>query len=110
MSLKEIAVNYFTTFSNKDLPNLKPLFAENIHLRDWEIEAKGIENVLKANQNIFDKVNKIKVDPINIYEDTSTLICELIITINDSEILQVVDIIEFNQSGKIQSIKAYKGN
>ena len=50
--LKEIALSYFRDFSNKDIASLKGFFANDIVLRDWEIEAEGIEAVIEANKNI----------------------------------------------------------
>ena len=44
MKLKEIALSYFRDFSNKDIASLRGFFANDIVLRDWEIEAEGIES------------------------------------------------------------------
>ncbi len=110
MKLKEIALKYFKDFSNKDPISLKKVFANDIFLRDWEIEAKGIDAVIKANVNIFKNVNSIFVEPQNLYQEGNIVIGELKITINNSEILYVVDLIEFNKEKKIKRIFAYKGN
>tara|TARA_Y100001978_G_C23503157_1_gene341963 strand:- start:69 stop:401 length:333 start_codon:yes stop_codon:yes gene_type:complete len=110
MTLKEITLKYFNDFSNKDISSLKKVFANDIVLRDWEIEAKGIDAVIKANQNIFDNVISIVVDPQNLYQEANIVIGELKILINDSEIIYVVDLLEFNKDNKIKRIFAYKGN
>ena len=86
------------------------MFAENVFLRDWEISAKGKSEVLAANQKIFDSVESICVSPIEMYEQGDTVVAELEILVDGKIIELVVDIIEFNESGKITSIKAYKGN
>tara|TARA_Y100000768_G_C23747270_1_gene572174 strand:- start:374 stop:727 length:354 start_codon:yes stop_codon:yes gene_type:complete len=110
MSNIDKSKNYFEIFSKKDLSGLKKMFSKNIQLKDWEIEAKGIEKVLKANKNIFDSVNTIQVTPLKIYVHKNIVIAQLIIEINKNEdLLHVVDIIEFDKSGKILSIRAYKG-
>ena len=110
MTLKDITLKYFKDFSSKDISSLKEVFANDIVLRDWEIEAKGIDSVIKANQNIFDNVISIFVDPQNLYQEENIVIGELKIVINDSEIIYVVDLIEFNEDNKIKRIFAYKGN
>ena len=110
MTLKELTLKYFKDFSSKDISSLKEVFANDIVLRDWEIEAKGIDSVIKANQNIFDNVISIFVDPQNLYQEENIVIGELKIVINDSEIIYVVDLIEFNEDNKIKRIFAYKGN
>ena len=110
MSLKEIVLEYFKDFSNKNIPSLKAVFADEIILRDWEIEVKGINNVIDANKNIFNNVKSILVEPINLYQDRNTVVGEIKIIINNTEILYVVDVIEFNEENKIKRIFAYKGN
>ena len=91
------------------MKTLQSYFAQDISLRDWEINEQGINNVVQANTTIFNNVDSIKVKPKNIFESGSIIIAELVITINDSESLLVVDIIEFNENGLINAIRAYKG-
>tara|TARA_A100001388_G_C28713051_1_gene472296 strand:- start:161 stop:493 length:333 start_codon:yes stop_codon:yes gene_type:complete len=107
--LKEIAVKYFKTFSSKDLEGLELLFDNDISLTDWEIKAKGKKEVIKANSRIFDSVDTIQVNPIEIIEIRNKVIAELSILINRNEEINVVDIIKFNKYNKIISIRAFKG-
>ena len=110
MSLKEICRNYFETFSNQDLAGLGKLFADNISLRDWEIQANGKQEVLDANQKIFNGVDNIQVNPLRLYEDGNIVIAELKINTNvGKEMLLVVDVIAFDNEKKITAIRAYKG-
>ena len=108
MELKEIAKKYFKFFSSKDIQNLKNLFAKNISLKDWEIEANGINNVVKANENIFNSVDSIIITPKNIYQDNFVLICIIEILINNTEKLNVIDILKFNENKEIEEISAFK--
>ena len=110
MSLIEISKQYFITFSNKDLFGLEKMFSKEVSLRDWEIEAKGIKEVLRANKDIFENVESIQVNPLKIYNDGNTIVAELEIDINDGlESLLVVDIIKFDSEKNIHEIRAYKG-
>jgi len=109
MDLKEIARNYFSAFSNKDLQSLKSFFSQSVTLRDWEIEANGLKDVIEANKKIFDSVVSIEVCPNNIYADGSVIIGEIEILINGEKRIDVVDIIVFDNDRKIKSIKAFKG-
>ena len=84
------------------------MFDDNVTLRDWDIDKKGIESVLKANLNIFQNVKTINVIPQNIISENNFVFAELKVVVNDDE-LKVVDLIEFNKKGKIISIKAFKG-
>ena len=107
-NIKDTALSYFKTFSEKNIDGLREMFDNNVTLRDWDIDKKGIENVLKANSNIFQNVKTINVIPQNIISENNFVFAELKIVVNDDE-LKVVDLIEFNKKGKIISIKAFKG-
>jgi hypothetical protein len=107
--MKEIVEKYFKLFSEKDLGALDPLFDERATLRDWEIEAEGKSDVFAAMKNIFDSVESIRVDPLRTYVWEKTAVAELDITVNNTEKLAVVDIIDFTDEGKIIGIRAFKG-
>tara|TARA_Y100000593_G_scaffold93070_1_gene186625 strand:+ start:249 stop:593 length:345 start_codon:yes stop_codon:yes gene_type:complete len=113
VDLIDRALTYFKTFSNKDSEGLRSMFAENVYLRDWEILANGIDEVVDANQNIFDSVDTIVVTPIRVWDflshEDNVIVAELEIVVNDEETLLVTDILEFNDDGKINSVRAYKG-
>ena len=108
-NIKDFAQSYFKIFSEKNINGLREMFDDNVTLRDWEIDKQGIENVLKANLNIFQNVKTIKVIPQNIVSENNFVFADLKIIVNGDEELKVVDIIEFNKKGKIISIKAFKG-
>ena len=107
-NIKDTALSYFKTFSEKNIDGLREMFDDNVTLRDWDIDEKGIESVLKANLNIFQNVKTINAIPQNIISKNNFVFAELKIVVNDNE-LKVVDLIEFNKKGKIISIKAFKG-
>ena len=109
MKLKELILKYITAFNNQDLSGLRLLFNENIHLKDWEVNENGIENVIKANQKIFDSAPNLNVKIHNQYFFEKTAICVLKIKINDQTFIDVVDIIKVDDNYKIISITAYKG-
>ena len=109
MNIKEKSLAYFKCFSDKNLEELENFFSDDIYLRDWDIEEKGIKKVLEANKKIFDNVENINVKPLYIYEQKNFIIAELEILVNGIDKLLVVDIIRFNESLMIDSIKAFKG-
>mgnify|MGYP001347005576 FL=1 len=108
-NIKDTALSYFKTFSEKNIDGLREMFDDKVTLRDWDIDKKGIEIVLKANLNIFQNVKTINAIPQNIVSENNFVFAELKIVVNDDEELKVVDLIEFNKKGKIISIKAFKG-
>ena len=109
MDLKSLCLEYFETFSRKDLDGLEVMFTGDVTLRDWEISATGIDEVLAANKKIFDSVEYIHVMPLHLYQDGNTVAAELSIVVSGAVHLSVVDIITFNDAGKIVSVRAYKG-
>ena len=113
VDLVDTALTYFKTFSNKDSEGLRSMFADNVYLRDWEILANGIDEVVAANQGIFDNVETIVVTPIRVwdflYHEDNVVVAELEIVINGEETELVTDILEFDNDNKIKAIRAYKG-
>lgn len=108
-TLIEITKQYFNIFSNKDLSGLENMFSKDIGLKDWDTNVRGLENVLKVNKDIFESLEKIEINPLNIFNDGNTVIAELDIDINNGqESLLILDVIEFDSENKIIEIRAYK--
>ena len=105
--MMEIANQYFTAWNNHDLNALRNLFNENIVLQDWDIHEIGIENVLKANSNIFNTVPLIKVEIFNMAISNNKIMVELKVLLNEHLSMDVVDVLEIDNN-LIKSIKAYK--
>lgn len=109
MIFKNLALEYFNAFSNKDVTALQSMFDTDVTLRDWEINESSVLSVIAANNKIFNSVDTIKVTPRSLYQEHMTVIAELEILINSNEIILVTDVITFNDLGLITSIRAYKG-
>lgn len=111
ISLKYLCDAYFIYFTSQNINKLSEIFSDDIELIDWNISVKGKENVLSEIQNIFNNVKTITALPKEYYEDNKTVCCEISIKIegeNEGEIIDVVDIITFNNFMKIKKITAYK--
>ena len=106
---KDIALYYFKLFSNKDIAGLRQMFHKSVTLRDWDIYSEGINSVIETIDNIFKNVESLVIYPKILSEETKTIFAEIDIKINNKEILKVVDILEFNDEGKIIAIRAFKG-
>lgn len=108
MKHKEHLIKYFELFSNKNIDELSKMFSENVQLKDWNIFANGKDEVISANKNIFSDVNTIKVTPIRFYSNSDTSYAtQISILVNGNEELNVIDVIEFNDAGFIESISAF---
>jgi hypothetical protein len=107
--LSELAIIYFDAFGRADILSIRNCFSDDVSLRDWSLEASGIESVLIEYSNIFQELSNVVVNVVHLYEIESTVIAELIISADEIASIKVVDIISFNDNGKISSIRAYKG-
>jgi hypothetical protein len=56
IDLKQLATDYFATFSRKDLAGLALMFHTDVSLFDWEISAEGIHDVLEANKKMLKSI------------------------------------------------------
>lgn len=85
------------------------MLSEDVALRDWNIHVSGKTNVIKATKDIFDSVSTISVRPISFFSNSDYAYAVLIsITINGGQGMEVIDFINFNVDGKIESINAFR--
>jgi len=105
--LKEKTKRYFELFSTKNVKGLEnEIYADNIFLRDWNGEWRGKHAVLEMNENLF--VNEFKIENVEIKQADITTIVQFDLHIADT-IVRVVDVIDWNENGKIERILAYNG-
>jgi hypothetical protein len=106
---KEIALLYLRKYEEKDLESVSEMFSEDIFLRDWKIKVEGKEKAIDETHKNFQNAETIKIELISCLENNNSIAAELKITVNENEELTVVDIININDEGKINSIKAFIG-
>lgn len=109
MNLIPTAKEYFIDFSNKDIESLKKMFSEKIKLRDWEIDVSGYDEVVNQNIKIFQNLNNFQLEIIEIHQSENIIFAEIEITLDNSEIVKVLDKITFDEAKKIIAITAFKG-
>ncbi|HLC90283.1 MAG TPA: hypothetical protein VJI15_00790 [Candidatus Nanoarchaeia archaeon] len=105
---KGAAREYFQLFSDKNSDKISDMLDSKALLIDWENNIQEKDNIIEAVKAIFESVERIFVEPLNIYQDGNVIIGDLLITINGKEKIRVIDILEFSLQGKIKSIKAFK--
>ena len=109
MKYQNQLIKYFKSFSDKNIDLLSEMFSDEIELADWNISAIGKDEVIEANQNIFNSVNNIQITPVNFYSKSDfSYAVHISIVIDGIENLNVIDVIEFDDDGLILSINAYK--
>ncbi len=105
----ELAKDYFKAFETKDLNKLAELFDDHIILYDPVVkEIKSKDKVLKANQIIFDNSAEIKILFKRLFVDHFSNACTAELKIHfDGRLIEVVDLLEYSDSGKLTKITAY---
>ena len=106
---KETALLYLKKYEEKDLEAISEMFSEDIFLRDWKIKVEGKEKAIEETRKNFQNAETIKIEVLSCLENKDTIAAELKIIINKHEELTVVDVINMNSEGKINSIKAFVG-
>ena len=106
---KKIVKSYFKFFNDKNISKLSDLFANNISLKDWNIDVNGKLAVIKANENIFKSNPKIKVKVKKAYFIGADIFAILDINLNYKNKILVIDHFTINKKYLISKIRAYLG-
>ena len=96
---------YFEAFNNKDLDTLSTLYSSDVRLIDWDIDIEGKEEVLNANKGLFDLDFTLELNKA--YQIDNKTFNEITITIGE-DVLEIMDVITFNENYQITNITAYK--
>tara|TARA_R100000008_G_scaffold85343_2_gene75010 strand:- start:453 stop:791 length:339 start_codon:yes stop_codon:yes gene_type:complete len=111
--MKKKAEEYFEAFNNQDIAKLEELYSDDIRLRDWLTEARGRDAVIISNRKLFKSNQELRINVNNMYHESDVVVCEIDILLKNKEAqkrLMVVDVIEFDDDGRINEIRAYLGN
>ena len=102
-----IANKYFDYWSSKNLEGLDEIIHSDCILEDWQTKIYGKAEIKNFNEAFF-KTNIINLKINNMIESIDEVWSYLTITINEEEVIEVVDILSFSED-QIISIKAFKG-
>lgn len=109
MNKKEQLVRYLGLYQAKDLEGLAAMVATEAELRDWNLSVKGKDAFLKETAKNFSEARSIKIDVLTLWENAESAAAELLITVDDTIRLAVVDVLTFNTEGLVISSRSYKG-
>jgi len=107
MDFKKLAHKYFEFFSLGDLESLLKIYDKNISLTDWNGQWVGSKKVLNINKLLFEDYSP-KVEVKEIKEVGNRVYCLIEIKVGEEK-LKIMDVIDFNNHGKIIKIEAFKG-
>jgi ketosteroid isomerase-like protein len=109
MLLKNQFITYLKLYADKNISQITEMFADDVALRDWKISVFGKAAAIAETEKNFSAAITINIEPLHIYEAGNTVVGELRIIVNETEVLHVIDVITFDTDGKIKSIRAYLG-
>ena len=105
----DVLAAFLQSYEAKDIDAIAVMLADNVHLQDWNLEAHGKSAVLAETLKNFLDAENLQIQVQQFYEGSGCAAARLRILVNRSVELEVIDTIEVNLDGKIQSIRAYKG-
>lgn len=106
---REHFLAYLRHYARKDLDRVSGMFADEVRLRDWNISVVGKAAAVAETSRNFESCQSIEIQVLGIYESGNTVAGELHIVVDGNTQLYVVDVISFDNDGKIKSIRAYLG-
>jgi hypothetical protein len=110
----EYVKKYLGAFAAKDLEILDEILSDRVQLKDWAIDLVGKEEVLNANRAFFEDSGQLSVHIQNTAYHDKYICVEFVLIIRpkdetqDNTVINVVDVIEIDDYGKIKSIRAYR--
>ena len=118
---------YFQAFADKNIEVLTEMFTDDIILIDWNNTFTGKDQVVNEVQGIFANFKTIKLEVTDIFSSLNIInadrgettvsipkddsfACEIVIVFDDLEPLYIMDLIEFDDQGRIKKLTAYNRN
>ena len=109
MTHTELFHTYLRHYAEKNLEAISAMLAEEVHLRDWNLSIFGRLEVLRETAKNFTEAKTIEINILAVFESPDMVAGELHITVDEKIDLYVVDVLTFDQDGKIAAIRSYKG-
>lgn len=103
------ARRFLAAYAAKDLATLASLVHDEVLLRDWVLERRGRDAFLAETQANFDQADSLAIAIEQLHATAHSVAAELLITVNGSTRLRVVDVFAFDDHGRVTAVRAYKG-
>ena len=113
----DTAKKYLAAFCAKDIDTMESLLSKNACTNSWSCNTKNREETLKSHRNFFDFADNITIRIENVAYKNSYTCLEIQMTYNittsshtKSILASLVQIMEFDDFGKIKKIRIYRMN
>jgi steroid delta-isomerase len=104
-----LARRFLRAYAEKDLGTIAGLISDDALLRDWNLERRGRAAFLAETQTNFDNAASIAIDIEHLHATSRSVAAEVLITVNGSIRLRVVDVFDFNAQGQVSAVRSFKG-
>jgi hypothetical protein len=108
INVEQLTRSCLAAYQAKDIATIASMFHSDVVLRDWNSEVRSHAAAVAEFTKNFEQAHSLKIQIKRIYLCELSAAAELEITVNQTELLNVVDVLSFNEEGKILSIVAYK--
>ncbi|AXT40043.1 nuclear transport factor 2 family protein [Alteromonas sp. BL110] len=109
MNLVGNFIQYLNAYEKKNLDSISDMFSDDIALRDWKISVQGKSLAIDETRKNFANADSIEIHVLSTMANDNMVSGELKIVVDKAETLFVVDVVTFDEDGKITSIHAYLG-
>lgn len=112
MDLKALTIRYFQVWNSHDKAGIEALHAEKSTLKDWNAEhGPSKSDVAKGIAGIWKDVPAIKIEILDLFTSvTKTCIASIKVIVDEVTTLKVLDVIEYDDTGLVVRLDAYKAD
>jgi steroid delta-isomerase len=104
-----LARRFLAAYAAKDLGTIADQLADEVMLRDWNLEVHGRDAFLAETQRNFDDADSIEIDILRVHATPGSAAAELLVTVDDRIHLRVVDVFDVDDEGRVTAVRSYKG-
>jgi hypothetical protein len=109
MNPADLLLSYLRAYEARDIDAVGALLSDDVRLQDWNLAVQGKAAVLAETQRNFDDAAQLQIEVLALYTGEAGAAARLRIVVNAAIELEVVDTITVDASGRVSSIRAYKG-
>lgn len=106
---ESLARRFLEAYAAKDLAAIASLVADDVLLRDWNLEVRGRAAFLAETQHNFDNAASIAIDVLHLHATPRSAAAEVLITVDGHIQLRVVDVFDIDAAGLVTAVRSYKG-
>lgn len=102
-------LRYVKAYERKDLDAIEAMLAPAVRLDGWHIAAQGAAAVLDATRKNFQAARDIAIEVVQVFAAACGAAAQLRIVVDCLDVPHVVDVLSFDNEGRIAAIPAFKG-